>query len=234
MTAPSSATSSPSSGSRRRLSAAERRESIVVAARTVFTRSGQRGARMRTIAAAAGVTEPTLYRHFESRDELFRVAVEQHLTDLLDTASARAELLAAREHADRPALIQTLSSVYLQVMNDIAPLAAVALYEDGTRGRAFYQSVVRPRLRTIAAALYRATTGGPLPEGMENVVAVSLFGVPFGVALDGMLRGRPVDLEAMSERIARLFRIRYRHPDVSQRTGRGPAVRLVRPIGASA
>jgi AcrR family transcriptional regulator len=188
------------------MSRAERRESIVVAARTVFTQTGQRGARMRTIAATAGVTEPTLYRHFGSRDELFQVAVEQHLTHLLDTAAARAEELAGEEHGDKTALIHTLSSVYLQVMSDIAPLAAVALYEDGTRGRAFYQSVVRPRLRTIASALYRATTGGPLPAGMENVVAVALFGVPFGVALDGMLRGRPVDLEAMSERIARLFR----------------------------
>lgn len=177
-----------------------------MAARGVFTRTGQRGARMRTIAAAAGVTEPTLYRHFGSRDELFQVAVEQHLTDLLDAAAARAEELAGHEHNGRSALIHTLSSVYLQVMNDIAPLAAVALYEDGTRGRAFYQSTVRPRLRTIATALYRATTGDPLPAGMENVVAVALFGVPFGVALDGMLRGRPVDLEAMSERIARLFR----------------------------
>jgi AcrR family transcriptional regulator len=206
VTAISAATSSPPGRGGRRISAAERRESIVVAARAVFTRVGQRGARMRTIAATAGVTEPTLYRHFGSRDELFQVAVEQHLTDLLDTAAARAEELAGEEHDDRAALIHTLSSVYLQVMSDIAPLAAVALYEDGTRGRAFYQSVVRPRLRTVAAALYRATTGGPLPAGMENVVAVALFGVPFGVALDGMLRGRPVDLEAMSERIARLFR----------------------------
>lgn len=172
----------------------------------MFTRTGQRGARMRTIAAAAGVTEPTLYRHFGSRDELFQVAVEQHLTDLLDTAAARAQELAGQVHDDKTALIHTLSSVYLQVMSDIAPLAAVALYEDGTRGRAFYQSTVRPRLRMIATALYRATTGDPLPAGMENVVAVALFGVPFGVALDGMLRGRPVDLEAMSERIARLFR----------------------------
>lgn len=192
--------------SRRRISAVERRKTIVVAARVVFIQSGQRGARMRTIAAKAGVTEPTLYRHFSSRDELFRVAVEDHLTDLLDTAAVKAEQLAAVDHGDRTELIHTLSSLYLQVMNDIAPLAAVALYEDGTRGRAFYQSVVRPRLRAVAAALYRCTTGGPLPAGMENVVAVALFGVPFGVALDSMLRGRPVELEAMSERIANLFR----------------------------
>jgi AcrR family transcriptional regulator len=191
---------------RRRISAVERREAIVVAARAVFIQFGQRGARMRTIAAKAGVTEPTLYRHFASRDELFRVAVESHLTDLLDAAAVEAEELAGVDHGDRAGLIHALSTLYLQVMNDIAPLAAVALYEDGTRGRVLYQSVVRPRLRTIAAALYRSTTGGPLPAGMENVVAVALFGVPFGVALDSMLRGRPVELETMSERIAKLFR----------------------------
>jgi AcrR family transcriptional regulator len=189
----------------RRLPAAARREAIVLAAREVFCAAGLHGGRMRAIAERAGVTEPLLYRHFSSRDELYRVAVEDHLTTLLDDAVAGADRIVADPDLDRPALITALTSLYLRVMHDIAPLASVALYEEHERGKRLYQAAVRPRLRRAAAALYRASTGADLPPGAENVVAVSLFGVPFGVALDGMVRDRPIDFDSMAGRIAKLF-----------------------------
>jgi AcrR family transcriptional regulator len=208
----STATARPNSRAEgRRLPAAARRAAIVVAAREVFCAAGLHGGRMRAIAERAGVTEPLLYRHFSSREDLYRVAVEDHLTALLDDAIAGADRIAADAidtGLERPALITALTSVYLRLMHDIAPLASVALYEEHDRGKHFYQATVRPRLRTAAAVLYRASTGAELPSGAENLVAVSLFGVPFGVALDGMLRGRPIEFEEMAGRIARLFQRR--------------------------
>lgn len=177
----------------------------MLAAREVFCAAGLRGARMRAIAERAGVTEPLLYRHFASREELYQVAVEEHFTRLLDDTVAAARRVQSAPSGPRKSRIMALTRIYLDAMVAIAPLAAVALYEDRPRGSRLYQAVVRPRLREAAAALYQVSTGGELPVGAENLVAVSLFGVPFGVALDGMLRGRPVDLEDMAGRIARLF-----------------------------
>jgi AcrR family transcriptional regulator len=185
-----------------------RRQAIVLAAREVFCAAGLHGGRMRAIAERAGVTEPLLYRHFSSREELYRVAVEDHLTALLDDAVVGAQRIASNPDLGQAALIAELTRLYLRVMKEIAPLASVALYEEHERGKRLYQSTVRPRLREAAAVLYRATAGRELPAGMENVVAVSLFGVPFGVALDGMVRGRPVEFEVMAERIARLYQAR--------------------------
>lgn len=190
---------------RTRLPATERRAAIAAAAREVFCETGLRGARMRTIAERAGITEPLLYRHFSSREELFQVAVEEHFIGLLDDAAARAKALAADPDLDRGRRLTALNALYLQVMSDVAPLAAAALYEDTERGKALYQSAVRPRLRETATALYEATTGHGLPPGSENVVAVSLFGVHFGVALDAMLRGRQVQPDEMTRRITKLF-----------------------------
>ena len=55
---------------RRRLPVAERRETIVEAAGRLFGERGYDGARLDDVAAAAGVTKPVLYRHFDSK--LFR------------------------------------------------------------------------------------------------------------------------------------------------------------------
>lgn len=192
-------------GVTRRLSSAERRKEIVAAAREVFCAHGFAGGRMRTIAERAGVTEPLLYRHVSSREELYQLAIEDHLTTLLDDAVARSNRLAADPDIGRPELVRALVRVYLEVMAEIAPVASVGLYEEPVRGRRLYQAVVRPRLREAASALYRAVTGRELPAGRENLIAVSLFGVPFGVALDGMMRGTAVDVDDMTERISHLF-----------------------------
>jgi AcrR family transcriptional regulator len=196
------------SSSSRKLSSPERRAAIIEAAREVFCRTGLSGARMRVIAERAGITEPLLYRHFSSRDELYRIAVEDHLTVLLDNAIAGARRTQARADLERPALITALTRSYVQLMQQIAPLASVALYEDHTRGKQLYQGLVRPRLREAAGIWYRAITGQDLRVGAENVLAVAMLGVPFGVALDSMLRGKPVDLDAMAARIAKLFATR--------------------------
>jgi AcrR family transcriptional regulator len=195
-------------GAARRLSSAARREEIVVAAREVFCAKGFAGGRMRAIAERAGVTEPLLYRHFSSREELYRLAVEDHLATLLDDAVARADRLAADPDLEGPELVRALVRVHLEVMAEIAPVASVALYEEPVRGRRLYQAVVRPRLRDAAASLHRAATGRDLPAGRENLVAVSLLGVPFGVALDSMMRGEAVDVDDMTDRISLLFQRR--------------------------
>jgi AcrR family transcriptional regulator len=54
-----------------RLKAAQRREQLMEVATKVFAKWGYNAATTAAIAAAAGVTEPILYRHFSSKQELF-------------------------------------------------------------------------------------------------------------------------------------------------------------------
>jgi AcrR family transcriptional regulator len=56
-----------------RLSAAQRRRVILDSALPLFAKSGYRGTTTASIAKAAGVTEPILYRHFKSKLDLFNV-----------------------------------------------------------------------------------------------------------------------------------------------------------------
>jgi TetR/AcrR family transcriptional regulator len=56
---------------RTRLAASERREHLLEAACTVFSRGSYRGVTTAEIAREAGVSEPILYRHFASKQDLY-------------------------------------------------------------------------------------------------------------------------------------------------------------------
>ena len=62
---------------RSRLAATDRRAAIVDAALSVFSARTYGGATTAEIARAAGVTEPILYRHFDSKRELFLTCVDE-------------------------------------------------------------------------------------------------------------------------------------------------------------
>src|SRR5438045_6234957 len=55
----------------RRLKAPQRREQLMQVATKLFARWGYNATTTAAIAEAAGVTEPILYRHFKSKQELF-------------------------------------------------------------------------------------------------------------------------------------------------------------------
>jgi AcrR family transcriptional regulator len=66
----------------RRIAADERRVLIVRAAGRAFARDGYAGARIEDIAAAAHVTKPIVYRHFDSKKTLYMALLEKHEADL--------------------------------------------------------------------------------------------------------------------------------------------------------
>ena len=60
-----------------RLPAAQRREQLLDTAAKLFAIHGYAGATTSQIAKAAGVTEPIIYRHFESKRDLFIALIER-------------------------------------------------------------------------------------------------------------------------------------------------------------
>lgn len=65
----------PAGGGTSRLPRAERREQILAAATEAFARGGFAGTGLEDIAAEAGVTRVILYRHFDSKVELYRAVL---------------------------------------------------------------------------------------------------------------------------------------------------------------
>ena len=65
----------------RRLKAPQRREQLITVATKLFAERGYEATTTAAIAEAAGVTEPVLYRHFASKQDLF-VAIVREMSDL--------------------------------------------------------------------------------------------------------------------------------------------------------
>ena len=65
-----------------RLPAAERRELVLRAAMEEFGARGYERARLDDIAAAAGVTKPIIYRHFQSKKGLYLAVLARHREEL--------------------------------------------------------------------------------------------------------------------------------------------------------
>lgn len=66
----------------RRLRRAERREQILAAATRAFARAGFAATSLDDIAAQAGVSRAILYRHFDSKTDLYRAVLDRACTRL--------------------------------------------------------------------------------------------------------------------------------------------------------
>ncbi|HEV2874254.1 MAG TPA: TetR/AcrR family transcriptional regulator [Thermoleophilaceae bacterium] len=67
---------------KQRIPAAERRALILREAGRLFARHGYAGTRLDDVAAAAHVTKPIVYRHFESKKALYMALLAKHHDDL--------------------------------------------------------------------------------------------------------------------------------------------------------
>jgi AcrR family transcriptional regulator len=88
----------------------QRRDNILDAARTVFGRRGYHAAATSEIAAVAGCSEPMLYKHFGSKQELF-VATLQHTGKAVKT-----RVLAAVDGAEHP--LEALIEVSTELLTE--------------------------------------------------------------------------------------------------------------------
>jgi AcrR family transcriptional regulator len=126
----------------RETASATRRLAILEAARTVFLRHGYMGASMDEVAALAGASKQTVYKHFIDKETLFNELV---LTTLRATAdSVQAEVLDLRDSGDLAADLRDLARRQLTrvIQPDLLQLRRLVIGEAGRfpeLGRAFYE-----------------------------------------------------------------------------------------------
>ena len=73
----------------RRLRRAERREQLLAAATQAFARAGFAATSLDDIAAAAGISRVLLYRHFESKTDLYRAVLDRAVARLTAAVGTR-------------------------------------------------------------------------------------------------------------------------------------------------
>src|SRR5882724_7990668 len=65
------------------------KDALVAAARAEFARRGLRGARIEDITSACGLSKGAFYLHFESKESLFSLLVQDLMKELLATSEER-------------------------------------------------------------------------------------------------------------------------------------------------
>jgi AcrR family transcriptional regulator len=144
---------------RRRLPTDERRALILEAASRLFGARGYDGARLDDVAAAAGVTKPILYRHFDGKQALYLALLERHRDDLGRFAGAIPE---------RGSVAQRLRAV-LEVWFAYVETHTYAwrmLFRDtggGPEVEAF-RLEVHARARAVLVEIIRSLSEAPIPR----------------------------------------------------------------------
>jgi AcrR family transcriptional regulator len=151
------------------------RERILRAARDLFHRHGIRGVGVETIAEAAGTNKMTLYRHFDSKDDLI-------LAYLRGVAVEADEIWRGIER-DHPGDMQAQLQAWLVCADECVTSdargcdlanAAVELTEDGHPGRRIIEDLKTDHRNRLAALCRRA--GIAQPEVLADTLTLLLEG----------------------------------------------------------
>ena len=182
---------------RRRLAPEQRRKLIVDAAGRQFGARGYDGTRLDAVAAAAGVTKPVLYRHFDDKTALYLAVLERHREDLGSFSGA------IPPEGPLEARLRAVLEIWLDYV-EAHEYAWRMLFRDSGGGeevRAF-RVEVHARARAVLVEVIRGLAPAPIPEreleplaellrmGMASLVLwwIETPGVEREAILDAMAR----------------------------------------------
>ncbi len=180
-----------------RLPASERRAVVVDTACRVFARCSYRGATTAEIAREAGVTEPILYRHFDSKQALYFACIDDAW------ARVRRAWEDAVEAEDDPrAWMAAMAGAFFEFGEQrpaVASLWMQALTESGYEPevRRFLRRHLREVRDFVEDVLRRCQESGAVPPDRDARAEAWIFiAVGLLIAITGRLGGlQPGDLE---------------------------------------
>jgi AcrR family transcriptional regulator len=144
---------------RQRLPLLERRAVIIEAAGRLFGERGYEATRLDQIATAAGVTKPIVYRHFDSKRDLYLALLDRHSDDLGGFVSS----IPAEGSIERR--LRTVLEVWLGYV-EARSYAWKMLFRDTGGGPEIgaRRREVHARARAVLVDVIRSLAATPVPE----------------------------------------------------------------------
>src|SRR4051812_49156567 len=173
---------------RRRLTAEARKSSILKAARRAFTETGDmNGTTIRVIAQKGGISEGVIYRHFESKDQLFFEAVVEPLHAAVDELVAAAEIIDRDEPLTPERQVATMHDLYRQLvatLDEMLPLLGLVLFGDPKVARRFYREHFAAAIDRLANAWQAVADRHGLVVESQSMTARAVMGMALMLALE--------------------------------------------------
>lgn len=160
----------------KRITGDERRELIALAAGRLFAANGYAGTRMEDVAAAAHVTKPMVYRHFDSKKDLYLALLARHEDDLPSFFEG-VDVSEADRSAD--SLVRVILEVWLDYVRANAHAWAM-LFRDNSGDeeiQAFRLRVSRTAREVMAAFIAQRAGSRMPPEQVEPTAELLTSGL---------------------------------------------------------
>lgn len=181
-----------------------RRIAILESAVRVFEEHGFFAARIRDIAAGAGVAEGTIYLYFEGKDDLLLTAFRDKVEEFV--ASVREVLASEAGFEERLARFIALQFEGIEA----EPALATVLLLESRQSSKFYGGAVRDVLRMYAAAIDEllgsgVASGEIRPDADIPLARRMLIGTLEEIELEWLLGERTRPLVPFAPRVAATF-----------------------------
>jgi AcrR family transcriptional regulator len=182
-------TTTKANGARpRRLTAEARRRSILQAARRAFTETGDmNGTTTRHIAERGGISEGVIYRHFESKDQLFLEAVVEPLREAVDELVAAAEVVDAEGPLTSEEQREKLKALYRQLtatLVEVLPLLGLVLFGDPKVAQRFYREHFAVAMDRLAEAWRQVEVRYGFELESPDISSRAVMGIALVLALE--------------------------------------------------
>lgn len=184
----------------KRLAATERAEAIVRATITVFAAGGSAGATTREIARAAGVSEALVFRHFPTKESLYRAVLRHKIAE----AERFLPLDGALRALDDEGFFLRIATLFLDRVQEDATFTRLFLY-CGLEGHDLTREFYRARTERLIAAIEErlaAMTGRKKKLSDAAITARSFYGLVFGVMVSKFILGDRILRRTPNARIA--------------------------------
>jgi TetR/AcrR family transcriptional regulator, mexJK operon transcriptional repressor len=199
---------------------ARKHRAIVEAATTVFLRNGYLGTSMDEIAALAGVSKQTVYKHFADKERLFAEIVSSAVDEVSEPVYN--EVLKLEDSGDLEADLRDLARRQLTAVMQprLLQLRRLVIGEAGRfpeLGRIFYERGPGRTVAALATAFERLAKRGALHLDDPLLAAQHLNWLIMSIPLNqAMLLGEdeppaPADLDRYADSGVRVFLAAYGH-----------------------
>jgi len=188
---------------RKRLKAEERRSQLLGIAKKLFSESGFENTTTKAIAAAAGVTEAIIFRHFASKEELYASILDRK-ADEIDIKAWGAELHQYAACADDEALVLSVVKHILDADRQ-DPQFRKLMLQAALSGHPLHKITAQrllPLHRFLCTYIKKRQRQGAFKKCDPKLAAHAIVGMPSYCGLANILFGvddlkLPVDQKAL-------------------------------------
>ena len=162
-----------------RMHAGDRRRQLLEAALDLFSRKGFGGATTREVAAAAGVTEAIIFRHFPSKQALYTAVLDSY-AESCGHEEWLADIQAHMDRDDDAGVLRTLAAKILESYRTGARIERILLFaalEGHDLGLAHHRKFALPVFELFREYIARRQREGALRAYQPGIVIAAISGM---------------------------------------------------------